>query len=584
MTKLENIYRKLNPDNTAALWLVVWWLFNIVTAALSQLADDEAYYHIYAQTLDWGYFDHPPVTALTVWLGQRLFNGELGVRFCFTIMQPLYLFIFWRLIKPDNATQRDAELYTMICAAMLVLQLYGFIAVPDAPLLLSSVLFLAAFKNFTREQKYSWLWLGAALGFMAYCKYHGALVLLFALAANVRWFAEQPKRIARLAAAGAVAVAMLTPHLLWQHDHGWASFVYHLSGRNGVFRLSNITDFLFNMAVVFSPFYVPLWVQAYRKVKPATPTERALWAFPPAFVLFFTATAFRGYVQPQWAIVAVLGLVWILFGYARRHPRTRRYVMITGAVTLVLVALTRIEMIFNPLGIRYQIFDNRESYAEIAAAADGRPVLFNCGYTPASKYAFYASTDLVYGQPNVNMPDELHPKANYRSSQWQFRHDDRRFTGMEILAEVDSRRFAGNPAMQTLRLKNGRDFHYIVVKDFRPVREVAIESAGTLPREVHHGDRLNFTLRITNPYPYDIDVDGIHHRLEIIWAHRTPTSALYPLTEGFTVPSGGSIGIGCSFTIPDDLPPQRYTVGFAVRHRDLYTWFGSPTVEVEVIE
>ncbi len=98
------------------------------------------YYHLFAERLAWGYFDHPPVTALLVWLGERLFGGELGVRFFFTLLQPLYLWVLWRLVRPAGAQRRDATLYVMICAATLMLQLYGFIAVPDGPLLFAAAL------------------------------------------------------------------------------------------------------------------------------------------------------------------------------------------------------------------------------------------------------------------------------------------------------------------------------------------------------------------------------------------------------------------------------------------------------------
>ena len=43
--------------------------------------------------------------------------------------------------------------------------------------------------------------------------------------------------------------------------------------------------------------------------------------------------------------------------------------MLLGGVIIALVALVRIEMIFNPLGIRFEVFNNPESYAAIAAEA-----------------------------------------------------------------------------------------------------------------------------------------------------------------------------------------------------------------------
>ena len=111
---LKRSFASLGADGLVALWLGVWWCANLIEAGCTELANDEAYYHMFAQRLAWGYFDHPPVTALLVWLGERLFGGELGVRVFFTVLQPLYLWALWRLVRPADAVRRDATLFVML--------------------------------------------------------------------------------------------------------------------------------------------------------------------------------------------------------------------------------------------------------------------------------------------------------------------------------------------------------------------------------------------------------------------------------------------------------------------------------------
>ena len=393
---VKKIYASLRPDALVAFWLGVWWICNLFQAGFTELANDEAYYHMFAENLSWGYFDHPPMTALLVWLGEHLCGGEFGVRFFFTLLQPLYLFVFWRIIRPTDADRRDAGLFVMLSAATLMLQLYGFIAVPDGPLMMTAALFLLTFKWFTEGRRAAWLWMGVAMALMAYSKYHGALVVLFALAATPPRVFLRPT----LYLSGAVALLLLVPHFVWQYEHDWASLAYHLAGRNSVFRPGYVAEYLLNLLVVFNPFFVPLYVRSWIAVKPQNPVERALKFIPAAFIVFFLLSTLRGYVQPQWVIVAVFGLLYTLFTYARRHPRTRRYLMRMGWVTIVLIALTRLVMIFNPLGIRYEVFDNHASYGEIAEIADGRPVVFRHGYAVAAKYAFYTGGE-AYCQPNI---------------------------------------------------------------------------------------------------------------------------------------------------------------------------------------
>ena len=559
-------YASLGADRLVLLWLGGWWIANLVQAGFTELANDEAYYHMFAERLAWGYFDHPPVTALLVWAGERLFGGELGVRFFFTVLQPLYLWILWRLIRPADAGRRDAALFVVVSAATLMLQLYGFIAVPDGPLMFTTALFLLTFKWFSENRRRAWLWMGIAMALMAYSKYHGALVVLFALAAN-------PRQLLRpaLYSSGAVALLLLVPHLVWQYEHDWASFAYHLSGRNSVFRPGYVVEFLANMLVVFNPFFVPLYVQAWRKVKPQTPVGRALKLLPVAFIVFFMLSSLRGYVQPQWVIVSCFGLVCVLFAYARRHPRTRRYVMRAGGVTVGLIVLVRLVMIFNPLGIRFEVFNNPESYAAIAAEADGRPVVFRYGYAVAAKYAFYTGGE-AYCQPNIR----------YRTHQWQFRDDDSQFIGREVLVECpDGTVSDSTRQVRTLTMANGRSFTWFVDPAFHPVRLVDIAFTG-LPGRVAAGETLRLELRIRNPYPYAIRVGADDTQLVMLWKHGRFRVDEFPTGETFTIPADSELTRGVTFTVLPQLAGETFDVGFALRREGYTNWFNGKSVPTEV--
>ena len=559
-------YASLGADRLVLLWLGVWWIANLVQAGFTELANDEAYYHMFAERLAWGYFDHPPVTALLVWAGERLFGGELGVRFFFTVLQPLYLWILWRLIRPADAGRRDAALFVVVSAATLMLQLYGFIAVPDGPLMFTTALFLLTFKWFSENRRRAWLWMGIAMALMAYSKYHGALVVLFALAAN-------PRQLLRpaLYSSGAVALLLLVPHLVWQYEHDWASFAYHLSGRNSVFRPGYVVEFLANVLVVFNPFFVPLYVQAWRTVKPQTPVGRALKLLPVAFIVFFMLSSLRGYVQPQWVIVSCFGLVCVLFAYARRHPRTRRYVMRAGGVTVGLIVLVRLVMIFNPLGIRFEVFNNPESYAAIAAEADGRPVVFRYGYAVAAKYAFYTGGE-AYCQPNIR----------YRTHQWQFRDDDSQFIGREVLVECpDGTVSDSTRQVRTLTMANGRSFTWFVDPAFHPVRLVDIAFTG-LPGRVAAGETLRLELRIRNPYPYAIRVGAGDTQLVMLWKHGRFRVDEFPTGETFTIPADSELTRGVTFTVLPQLAGETFDVGFALRREGYTNWFNGKSVPTEV--
>jgi dolichol-phosphate mannosyltransferase len=86
-------------------------IFSLIALAVLQtfkleLWNDEAYYWVFSQNLDWGYLDHPPMTALLIKLGTLMFGkNEFGVRFFFIVSFLGSIFTIYKLCnKKINTT------------------------------------------------------------------------------------------------------------------------------------------------------------------------------------------------------------------------------------------------------------------------------------------------------------------------------------------------------------------------------------------------------------------------------------------------------------------------------------------------
>lgn len=543
--------------------LAAWWIANLLQAGFTELANDEAYYHMFSKSLAWGYFDHPPMTALLVWLG-GFCSGELGVRLFFTLLQLVYLFVLWQIIKPEKATRRDVNLFVLISAAMPILQLYGFIAVPDSPLMLLTALFLWAYKEFTKSN--SWLsaiLISIAVAALAYSKYQGALVVIFAILSNIK-IMKNPKFW--VACAG--VVILILPHLWWQWDHDWVSFRYHLMGRNRDFQLSFLTEYILNIIAVFNPLLFPLIAIAWWKSRAKNLAIRAMSCIAAGFIFFFLLSTFKGYAQPQWVIPAVFGVIALLFNYVRENEKLRRYTVRVSVVTIILVCLLRIEMIFNPLGLRFEIFNNKSSFGLVADMADGRPVIYEGSYTNAAKYTFYTGGE-AFAQPTVD----------YRTSQYEFMDSDTQWAGESVIIET-TRKEAQNA--KVIQLPNGRDFRYIECLNFIPVRKIDISST-SLPEIVSIGDTLHFELTISNPYPYDYNIDADSTKVSMAWARKGEPTVMINLdgVRGL-LPAHGELKIKDKIVINGLKSDKKYRVGFTIANLPVVTWFNSPVEEIKV--
>lgn len=481
-SKTHESVRQVKPDTLVLLLLAAWWVVNLLQAAFTGLANDEAYYWYFAQHLDWGYFDHPPMVALLVWLSSFM-PGLLGIRFFSTLLQPLYLLVFWHIIKPADATRRDALLYVLLCFSQPLLQLYGFLAVPDAPLMMFTVLFLWAFKRFDSKSSVgNALLMGLTVALLGYSKYHGALVVLLVLLARPKVFLRP-----QLYVAGFTALLLMVPHLWWQYSHDWVSLRYHLVGRNSWGYDVNYTlEYLGILLVLFNPLWLYHLVRGL--CKPAEGEDKLMRRVSILLCLgfwgFFLVATLRGRVQPQWLLPTVLPVVALVFHAARRS----RYVYIAAIVCAALFGVVRIIAAVNPLHFKGELWEGDEPYRKVAELADGRPVEFIGCYSFAAKYAYYTGN-----------PTHCSSFFFSRSSQWQYDTVDRSFAGQEVMVAD-----LGN--INGLEASLGKEtLHYLFVSDFRPMRELTVESLD--PVEIRVGDEALYIeqpLAVTNPYPYDI--------------------------------------------------------------------------------
>ena len=212
-----------NDKRLRILFYSLWILSLVVQAYFTDLLGDEAYYWMYSRKFSWGYFDHPPVTALLIRAGYLLFKNELGVRLLFILSGTLAIYIWECIIKP-----RDLRIFYSLVLSVGVLHFYTFLALPDAPLLLSASLFFLLYRKFIQHPDWKIsLMLSIVGSFMILSKYHGFLIVGLTVLSNLRLMRN---KYFWLAVAG--AVFLLLPHFLWQLDAGFPSLRYHLLERS----------------------------------------------------------------------------------------------------------------------------------------------------------------------------------------------------------------------------------------------------------------------------------------------------------------------------------------------------------------
>ncbi len=393
---MVNALRAKNKIRTYSIYAVsAWLLVNLVQAYLSPLHVDEAYYWMFSRFLDWGYFDHPPAVAVLIKASSFIFEGNMGIRFLSILCQLLTFYLMFMLLENERRTDRMFLKYLLVLMLLPLHHVFGFITTPDVPLMLSTTLFFYALKR-VLDLGDGWsygLW-SLSMAMMLYSKYHSGLVIVCVLIALPHLFKRW-----QTYCSGLVALILYIPHVWWQYQHDWVSFVYHLKERGEGYEWTFPMEYLLIIVLVFNPVFLFQLVRLIRKRWKGT-FERACYIVVVGFLLFFLWQSFRVRVQPQWLIVLYIPSLYLM----RREidkVSIRRLVLMFLALLPILVFL-RVCMIVDVLPIRFNMHGEKEYVEQIQQDAKGRDVMFYSSYKRAAIYNWYSGQEYTHSYNGVN--------------------------------------------------------------------------------------------------------------------------------------------------------------------------------------
>ncbi|MBC2837910.1 glycosyltransferase family 39 protein [Robiginitalea sp. SC105] len=379
-------------------------LLNLVQAAFTELLYDEAYYWYYAKDLSWGYFDHPPMVAWMIGLGSALFEGELGVRLISALLGTATVALIWILIDNPDRNKYPVSLFLWITSITL-LHAYGFLSLPDTPLLFFTALFLLAYRHFLQKPGIpAALLLGIVMAALMYSKYHAALVILFVLLSNLRLL-----RSGHAWLALCVSLVCYLPHLAWLYQQEFISVRYHLFERpNQPYSFTKFTaGYFLNLIALFGltfPWvYKSLW-----QYRTADPFRRALKYVAWGILLFFFVSSFQRRVQTQWLIAACIPMAVLVGETLLNRPQIRKWVVRASMANVVILLFLRVGLVYEPLfPVPFEAHGNKAWVSSLQQTAGGAPVVFENSYRQASMYQFYS------GAPSFSLNNAWYRKNQY---------------------------------------------------------------------------------------------------------------------------------------------------------------------------
>ena len=440
--------------------LTALFFLNLVQSYFTELIFDEAYYWYYAQQLDWGYFDHPPMVALLIKMGAIFFDGELGVRFMSCLLSVGTFLVLWLLIDNPKKDKYVPHFFVLVFS-MTLLNVYGFFTLPDTPLLFFTALFLLVYKNYIKSPNLGMATvMGIVMAALMYSKYHAVLVIVFILLSNIKLIFDKYAWLSVF-----VALLCYTPHFLWLYQNDFVSIKYHLSERpNRAYEFEDFTlGFFVNLVAIFGLLF-PWMYKSLFKTKATDKFVKALLYLSYGVILFFFISSFNRRVQTQWIIVISIPMVIIAFNYLLEHPGFRKWVLRMGIVSTIIILFLRVGLIYQPLfPVIYESHGNKAWVHAIQSQIGDIPVVFENSYRQAPMYAFYS------GNPSFSLNN-----IYYRQNQYTIDNSESKVQHKKVL--YASKYMKGGDI--TYLNNKGTPHFGIYIDDFESFRKTQMHSRG----------------------------------------------------------------------------------------------------------
>jgi len=301
------------PSSRRSLLLLVLALtaVRLVAAGGIHLTEDEAYYRLWAQHLQLGYLDHPPMIAWWIRAGETLFGDTpLGVRVAAVLASGVSSWLIGELARALGADGRTAFRAALWYNATLTVGLGGMLAIPDAPASLFWSVTLWTLARFWRTRRAAW-WLAAGLaaGLAVMSKYSA----LFLAPGVLLWLVAVPGGLAELRkpgpwAAAAIAAGVFSANIVWNAQHHWITFAKQF-GRIAPHGVSpgHVAELIGEQLLLFTPLlaiFAALGVrQAWRERKDPAAVQLMLPVATSApFAAYLLIHSLHDRVQAHWPV------------------------------------------------------------------------------------------------------------------------------------------------------------------------------------------------------------------------------------------------------------------------------------------
>ena len=448
-----------NLEKKHYVLLAGWLIINIIQALFTNLHADEAYYWMYSKHLAWGYFDHPPMTAILIYLGDSIMHNELGVRLLVILLSTITMAMIMNELNEKN----DIFFLGLFILSFPLVHTHigGFLALPDTPLVFFTLLFFLLYKRFLEKPDLKGaLLLAVVAAAMIYSKYHAFLALGFIVLSNLKLLKNKYFWVTVV-----VTIILLIPHVLWQIDNHFPTLKYHLSDRTKPVRFWTVQNNITSQLLVAGPLSCIIIFFSLTRFKiNKDPFRRALIFSILGFYIFFFIMSFKNRIEAHYTTAITPLLMIATYPVISGNPALKKWFKRLALPIVIFFFLFRFylsaDFLPNYGEIKISFYNHKATTAQIKEMAAGKKVASFNNFDFPGTYEFYT------GDPVIHLA-----APGYRYCQYDLWDEENAGEGKSLFTIIPDRM----DTTDLIQLKNGKRVKTIVIPEFQSLKELSLE-------------------------------------------------------------------------------------------------------------
>ncbi len=320
----------------AIFLIAISTILRCIIASCLELGNDEVYYRMYAQYLQWNYFDHPPMVAWLIRITTfNLFaDNSLFVRIGAIISAAVTSYLLYLCGKKLNNSYTGYLAVVIYTATLYGSIIAGTFILPDSPQTvywvggLYLLLCIVRTNSIDKSAKKNMLLFGIVVGIAMLCKIHSIFLwvgfLGYVCCYNRKWIMQPTLYI-----AGFITLLLFYPVIQWNINNHFVTYLFHgkrvAIGSSGL-EFSSFFTFLAGQIFYYNPiivFYILMATIAglRNKISISSYQKKLLFFCSFPLLVICTVAALFNTILPHWTAPSFVTLVLLTAAYfAQKKP------------------------------------------------------------------------------------------------------------------------------------------------------------------------------------------------------------------------------------------------------------------------